>query len=151
MNYIEEAENLLLYYTDLYQSVENLNREIAKLVRYQTPSSLNAIQLEETGIRSSKVEDTYNLLFKLKTMVENKERTELELKEIDRVLEEMSQDPGCKYYGRLLKEWYVNRTSKEDIAELIGYATKKSVYELKNRAIKKFAIRYFGLDALRVM
>jgi len=85
MNYIEEAENLLLYYNDLYRSVENLNREIARLVGYQAPSLLNAIQLEETGIRSSRVEDTYNLLFEIKALAESKAKTELELKQIDRI------------------------------------------------------------------
>ncbi|AFM40312.1 hypothetical protein Desaci_1286 [Desulfosporosinus acidiphilus SJ4] len=150
MNYIEEAENLLLYYNDLYRSVENLNREISKLIRYQTPSPLNAIQLEETGVRSSKVEDTYNMMFKLKTMVENKEKTELELKEIDRILEELSQDPGCEYYGQLLKEWYIYGTAKEKIADLIK-SSSRNVYRIKDQAIKKFAVRYFGLDAMRVV
>lgn len=47
-----------------------MNREIAKIVSRQRPSSLSAVQLDETGIHGSGDSDdnTYNLLFKLMVM-----------------------------------------------------------------------------------
>ncbi len=153
MNYIKEAENVLWYYNDLYRSIENMNREIAKIVSRQEPSALNAIQLDATGIHGSGDADdnTYNLLFKLKVLTEGREKTVAELKEIDSALNEISQDEGCKYYGQVLKEWYIFRTPKDEIAKVIGYSSRQSIYDLKNRAIRKFAVQYLGIDALKVI
>lgn len=152
MNYIKEAENVLWYYNDLYRSVENMNREIAKIVSRQGPSELNAIQLDETGIHGSGDADdnTYNLLFKLKTLSENREKTMIELSKIDIILEDISKEPGCELYGKVLREWYIERTPKEEIGDKIGYG-KRNVYYIKDRAIKKFAVRHFGLDAVKAI
>ena len=89
------------------------------------------------------------MLFKLKTLSENRERTVAELSKIDQVLKEISQEEGCEHYGQVLKEWYVCRTPKDEIAKAVGYSSKQSIYDIKNRAIRKFAVRHFGLEALR--
>lgn len=43
--------------------------------------------------------------------------------------------------------WYVDKMDKEAIAEDIGHSqtSRKSVYEIKNKAIKKFAVSLFGV------
>jgi len=155
MNYIKEAENILWYYNDLYRSVENMNREIAKIVSHQSPSSLNAICLEPTGIHGSgKADDnTYNLLFRLKTLSESREKTLIEFSKVDDILSEISYEPGCELFGVVLRKWYIEKMPKEEIAKQIGYSplSRTSIYDLKNRAIKKFAVRHFGLDVVRAI
>jgi hypothetical protein len=155
LNYIKEAENVLWYYNDLYRSVENMNREIAKIVSRQGPSSLNAVQLDATGVRGSGDADdnTYNLLFRLKTLTENREKTLAELGEIDSLFEEISQEQGCELYGKVLKKWYIEKVPKEEIAKQIGYSptSRTSIYDLKARAIKKFAVRYHGIEAVKAI
>lgn len=153
MNYIKEAENVLWYYNDLYRSVENMNREIAKIVGRQGPSGLNAVSMDPTGVHGngSADDNTYNLLYRLKVLSENRERTIAELSQVDALLNDISQESGCELYGAVLKEWYVYRTPKEEIAKQIGYAHKSAVYRIKDRAIKKFAIRRFGLEAMKVI
>lgn len=153
MNYIKEAENVLWYYNDLYRSVENMNREIAKIVSRQGPSALNAIQLDITGIHGSGDADdnTYNLLFKLKTLSENREKTMTELSKIQKALDDISQDEGCELYGRVLEEWYIHRTPKDEIAKIVGYSSRQSIYDIKNRAIRKFAVRHFGIEVLKII
>ena len=153
MNYIKEAENILWYYNDLYRSIENMNREIAKIVSRQSPSALNAISLDPTGCHGSGDADdnTYNLMFKIKTLTDSRESTMVELGKLDELLEDISRDPGCELYGRVLQEWYIKRTPKEEIARNIGYSHKRSIYQIKGRAIKKFAVRNFGLDAMRII
>lgn len=152
MNYIKEAENVLWYYNDLYRSVENMNREIAKIVGRQGPSALNAIPMDPTGIHGSGDADdnTYNLLYKLKVLSENREKTMTELSQVDRLLDEISQDPGCELYGQVLRGWYIERITKNEIAAQIGYDSR-NVYRIKDRAIKKFAVRQFGLEAMNVI
>ncbi|EHQ92160.1 hypothetical protein [Desulfosporosinus youngiae] len=152
MNYIKEAENILWYYNDLYRSVENMNREIAKIVSRQSPSELNAISLEPTGVRGSGDADdnTYNLMFRLKTLTDNLNATMAELSKVDRILEDISQESGCELYGEVLREWYIERTPKDEIGPKIGYG-RRNVYYIKDKAIKKFAVRHFGLDAVKAI
>ena len=152
MNYIKEAENLLWYYNDLYRSIENMNREIAKIVSRQSPSALNAISLDAAGCHGSGDADdnTYNLMFKIKTLSENREATLVELGKVDEILNEISEESGCELYGKVLREWYIERTPKDEIGPKIGYG-RRNVYYIKDKAIKKFAVRHFGLDVVKAI
>ena len=44
--------------------------------------------------------------------------------------------------------WYIERKSKEEIAAAVNYASATSVYDLRNKAVAEFALRYFGAGAL---
>jgi hypothetical protein len=155
LNYIKEAENILWYYNDLHRSVENMNREIAKIVSKQGPSSLSAMQYDSTGVSGSGNADdnTYNLLFRLKMLTENREKTMIELSKIDSILDDIEKDSGCKYFGAVLRKWYIEKVPKEEIARSIGYSvtSRTSIYDIKARAIKKFAIIYHGIEAVKAI
>jgi len=151
MNYIREAENVLKHYKDLYQSIENMDRQIGRLVSNAGPSGGRAIKLDESGIRSGKFDATINLLYEIQTLTDNKFKTQTELDEINVILDEISAEPGCEQHKAVLWKWYIERVPKEDIAEQIGYGSKQSVYNIRNLAIRKFAIRLFGIDALRAV
>jgi len=151
VNYIKEAEEILKYHRDLFESVDKMREEISRLITRQGPSSLNAIALEPTGIHGgSKQDETYNVLFKIKTLTESRERTLAKLESIKVELEEINQEPGCENYGTLLRKWYIQGDKKEDIAKMLGYSSVQSTYVLKDRAIRKFAIRHFGLNAMNL-
>lgn len=129
-----------------------MNREIAKIVSRQSPSTLNAISLEPTGVRGSGDADdnTYNLLFRLKTLTDGREKTLTELEKVDQILDDISRESGCELYGMVLREWYIVRTPKDEIGPKIGYG-RRNIYYIKDKAIKKFAIRHFGLDAVKAI
>ncbi|CEP67867.1 RNA polymerase sigma factor, region 3/4 [Moorella glycerini] len=151
MNYIKEAENYLRYYHDLYKSLENINRQIARLIGRAAPREVTAICFDETGIKSGRYDETLNTLFELQKLVECREETQTALSEIDKILEEISREPGCELYGQVLRKWYIEKKSKEEIAEELGYSSRQSVYDIKNRAIRIFAVRLFGLGALKAI
>jgi len=151
MNYIKEAENVLWYYRDIYRSIENINRQIAKLIGQHGPSELSAIALDITGVRGSGQDETVNLVYQIQTLTDQREASKKELEDIDLILHDICQDKGCELYAALLKEWYVFKTPKEDIAKSIGYSSKQSVYDLKNKAIRKFAANYHGISAVKAM
>lgn len=151
MNYIKEAENILWHYNDLYKSLSNLDKQISKIVRHAQPSELNAISLEPTGVHGSRDDNTYNMLFELQTLTANREKTVNELAEINKLLDDISAESGCELYGKVLRKWYIEKLPKDDIAHDMGYATKKSVYDIKNQAIRKFAVQMFGLAALKAI
>jgi hypothetical protein len=154
MNYIKEAENVLWYYNDLYRSIENIDREIARVVRKQGPSNLTAIAIDITGVSGGGGQDeAINMVYKIQTLTGNRERTQTELGEVDRILNDISQEPGCEYYGRVLRKWYIERVPKEEIAKQIGYSpsSRRSIYDIKGKAIRKFAVTLFGIEAVKIV
>lgn len=153
MNYIKEAEEILKYYRDLNRSVDHMGYELAKLIVHNAPSHLSAISLDITGIHGSGGEDdnTYNVLYKIQVLSESREKTRAELEIIKMELEEIEQDPECENFGKVLHEWYILGTRKSEIKDILGYSSMQSVYGVRNKAIRKFAIRHFGLDAMKVV
>ncbi|MBU5439481.1 hypothetical protein KQI42_15810 [Tissierella sp. MSJ-40] len=152
MNYIKEAENYLKHYGDMYESIENMDKEISRLIRESGPQDITAIQYDITGIPGGcKQDEAINVLFKIQILTENRHNTKKELEKIDKILDEISEEEGCEFYGQVLRKWYIERVPKEDIAESIGYSSRQSIYTLKGKAIRKFSIRLFGLEALKMI
>lgn len=154
MNYIREAENVLLYYKDLFRSIENIGREIARLARTQGPGNLTAVSNDITGIvGSGKHDEAINAIYKIQVLTRNRESTQAELSEVEKILGEISKEPGCEYYGPVLRKWYIERVPKEEIARKIGLSStsRASVYDIKGKAIRKFAVTLFGIDAVKIV
>lgn len=152
MNYIREAENYLYYYHDLHKSLQQIESQISRLIAKAGPKDISAVCYEQVKANPSPHQDeTINVLFQLQKLIENRERTKQELEKIDRILDEISQDPGCELYGEILRKWYIERVPKEDIAEELGYSSRQSIYDLRAKAIRKFAVRLFGIGALEML
>ena len=151
MNYfngISMADKLLKNYNALERSVQNLTERINTLVYRASPRPLKSIDIEEMIKAGGKKDTTLNLLFEIKALMDTREETREELRRIDRTLEAISKAPGCKYYGAVLRSWYIDRTPKQDIAKEIGYSSRQSIYDIKNAALRQFAVELFGVKAL---
>lgn len=48
----------------------------------------------------------------------------------------------------IIRLWYIEGKSKEEIAAAVNYASTRSIYDLRNSAVAEFALRYFGAGAL---
>ncbi|MDF2571533.1 MAG: hypothetical protein K0R55_3137 [Sporomusa sp.] len=62
-----------------------------------------------------------------------------------------SRDYQVGAISRWFFMWYVERLDKEEIAERLGYSSRQSVYDMRNRAIKKFAVALFRVAALEAI
>lgn len=153
MNCIREAENYLRYYRELNQSIEHANLMISKLKWQGTPKDAGAACTDITGIRASKPVNTLNQVYQLQKWQEMKDRTLEEIDKIEESLQGICQDPGCERYRDVLYMWYVEKLDKDEIAVAVGYSetSRKSIYEIKNKAIKKFAVALFGIEALEAI
>lgn len=151
MNCIREAENYLRYYRELHQSIDHANRMIGKLQYQGAPNGVSAVAMDITGIRSSRRVNTLNQVYQLQKWQELRDRTLAEIERIEESLQQLCVDPGCERYRDILFMWYVEKRDKEDIAVAIGYSHRQSVYEVKHKAIKKFAVALFGVAALEAM
>ncbi|PAB61333.1 DUF1492 domain-containing protein [Anaeromicrobium sediminis] len=145
MNYIREAELYLKHYGDLKYSLNHINREITKLKWSGAPSDAKAIVIDDMPQGNKVPEDIMDIAYKLKCYIEMKKETEEKLEEVDATLDEMNEDG--EQLGDVLRMWYIDRASKEEIAEELSYS-RSNVYYQKDKAIKKFAIRIFGIRGL---
>lgn len=148
MNCIREAENYLRYYRELHQSIEHADYMISKLKWQTAPKGMSAVSMDVTGVRAGKPCNTLNQMYQLQMWQEMKQRTLVEIEKIDKVLESISQESGCERYKDILFMWYVEKKCKENIADEVGYSHRQSVYEIRNKAIKKFSVALFGVVAL---
>ena len=150
MNYIKEAENRLTYYRDLQRSIDEMTRRIARLVAKAGPEQLKAAALDDVGLRSGRHDTTMNVILEIQKLQESLQETQKGFIEIDAILDEISQGAGCENYGNLLRMWYIQRVSKEVIAEHLSCSIRKVYYD-KDAAIRKFAVRIFGMAALKIV
>lgn len=153
MDYVREAEKVLYHYRDLKFALQNLEHQIEKLIFQSAPADAKGANIEITGVKYGYHDDAINTLFKLKVLTENQEKTAAEIKKIDELLDELEKDSDCEYYSQVLRLWYIEKTPKEEIAGLIGYSpnSRQSIYNIKDQAIRKFAIMYFGIGALKAI
>jgi hypothetical protein len=153
MNCIREAENYLRYYRELTRSIEHADRQISRLQYQGSPTADTVAHMDITGIHASKPINTLNQIYQLQKWQEMRDRTVREIEKIEESLAGICADPGCERYRDVLYMWYVEKLDKEDIATTIGYSetSRKSIYEIKNKAIKKFAVSLFGIEALEAI
>lgn len=153
MNYINAAEEYLRNYRHLKGSIGTMRREMERLLAQAGPSGDNnmAVAIDAVGGGrggSGEYDETVNILWRVQELMANIIETEKKLEEVDVLLEEISRGEGCEFYGAVLRKWYVNCIPKDQIAEQIGYESRTSIYTIKNRAIRKFAVRVLGIRAL---
>jgi len=151
MDYIKEAEKYLYNYQDLKRSIKTMERRILQLVEKTGPKDITAINLDTTGIKAGKYDETINILFEIQKLQQSINETKAKLKEIDQLLDEMSNNPKRQMWGKVLKLWYIEGKTKEEIAEELGYSDRRNIYYLRDPAIRTFAVNILGIEGLKVI
>lgn len=150
MNYIKEAETLLWYYHDLHKSLENMQSKIGKLISSAGPRELTSVVLDETGVKSGRVDNTLNILYEIQVLTDGIKKTETELNNVNTILDELSKDPDCELFSKVLRMWYIERIPQDDIANELDYS-RRSVFNIRSKAIRKLAVRLYGIDVLKAI
>lgn len=152
MNYIERAEQVLISYKDLENSVKNIENRIMKLKYSGMPRELSSSYIDEICVKSSpKHDETINVLCEFKELVNQRIETLNAMEEIDEILENISSRKKCENYGDVLRMLYIEDLPVEEVAEKLGYSSRQSIYDIKKPAIRKFAINWFGVSALKAI
>lgn len=149
MNYITEAEKYLRHYNSLKYSLDQMEREIAKLIWDGIPSSNGVTDYAKEPTGSFFQEEMIHIVCKLQQYKEMQKETLDKIGEIDTVLDELEND--YRNFGQVLRLWYIEKLNKEEIAEELNYSSKTSIYDIKYRAIKELSIRLFGIRALNAI
>lgn len=148
MDYKKEAERYLHHYRDLKQSLRHINYQIKNIQWETAPLPIHAVEIDRSGIRAGKTINTMDQFYRLMRWEENRKRTEKSIKEIDDALTAITKEKGCENYKRILEMWYCDKKDKYEIAAMVG-VNRRTVYKIRDKAIKKLAVILFGIDAIR--
>ena len=143
MNYFKAAEQVLSSVPILEQALNNLERRKARIMITNKPAEVVAIDPSKSYVSSGQVRDTLAEMLEVAECVGNIAKTSAKLAEINAVLEQLPEDKA-----RILRAWYIDHQSKEKIADMMGYESITSVYNIRNMAVAEFALSYFGAAAL---
>ena len=137
INYFEAAEKTLRARGLLETALGNLERKKERILRYGAPSEYPSADMSKPYTGAKSVNDA---------LADCLELAEVMREEIDDVLAQMDEADA-----RILRLWYIERKSKEEIAEAVCYASPTSIYDQRNKALVRFALLYFGAGAMPSM
>lgn len=143
INYFKAAERVLYTRKDLDRALDNLERRKVRIIKSSAPCDYPSIDTSQPYTSSSKCNDALADCLELAEINREIENTKQIIGEIDAVLKQM--DP---VESDLLREWYILGSSKEEISAKINYSSISTIYELRNKAVSRFAVLYFGAGAI---
>lgn len=143
MNYFKAAEQVLSSVPTLKRAIENLEKREKRLIESGAPRELGAIDYSKPFADSHFANDTLNELLELSECSKNKAETEQKIKEINGVVEQLPDE-----YKTLVRLWYFEKHSKEEVMVKMHIESLSTIYNLRNKAVAEFALRYYGASAL---
>lgn len=146
INYFKAAERTLAQRGNLDRALENLERRRDKAIRRGAPKDLKTIDHSGAYVSGGGVNDVLADRLEVAELNRAIERTRDTIEEIDRVLAQLNAADSD-----LLRAWYIEHKSKEEIAALTNYSSTSTLYDLRNKAVAAFAILYYGAGALASM
>lgn len=146
INYFAEAEKTLRARGYLDAALENLERRRERIVARGGPAGYPSPDFSKPYSSTSSVNDALADCLELSEVVREIEETREERDEIDAVIAQL--DEGDR---EIVTLWYIQRKSKDEIAEAVNYSSPTTIYDLRNKAVAQFALLFFGAGALASM
>lgn len=143
MNYFKEAEHVLSSRKALDRSLLNLYRRKERLIDSGAPQRVTGLDPAKPYVTGGAVDDTMHDCLDLVEVNKEIKITEAKIKEIDNVIGQLNDDGKS-----ILSLWYIDGITKDEMCEKLHYASRKSLYDHRNRAIGEFAVLYFGAAGL---
>lgn len=137
INYFEAAEKTLRARGLLETALGNLERKKERILRYGAPSEYPSADMSKPYTGAKSVNDALADCLELAEVMREIQITRDKVEEIDGVLAQMDEDDA-----RILRLWYIERKSKDEITEAVCYSSTSSLYDLRNKALVRFALLY---------
>lgn len=150
MNYIDESAKVLRNYRRLKLSVIISERRLIRLYREGSPTYAITSTLDLSGIRTSKRRDAEQISYEIIELECSLAETKEIMSEIDQLLIELSNEPGCRWYEDFLRAWYIEKMPKKEIEYKFNYG-QRNIYKMRDKVIRAFAVAYHGIRPLKGM
>lgn len=146
MDIIKDAEMYLEGYWDLKDSITNIKREIQLLEDDITSiKSLDYSGMPKGSGASQPDDRLINLIYKKQLKESMLKRTEDKIAFIENILSNLAKDED----GKVLKAYYIDCLRGEELEKEMC-TCERNIYRIKKKAIRKFAIRLFGIVGLGI-
>lgn len=143
INYFKAAERTLSQRGNLEKALANLERRKESVIHRAAPSGVQITDPSKPYVSGGGANDALTDCLELAEIDREIKNTRETVELVDKVLSEMPQVEAA-----LLRAWYIEGKSKEEIAEELSYSSKASIYDLRNKAVSSFAVLFFGAGAL---
>ena len=146
MNYRREAEEVLNNYKDLIHAVENLKEQIEIKTEQMEYIKGNIITDMPKGGKNDSEDILLNHIYEKSEIEKNYKLTKKTINHIKKVIEHIKKHYEVE--GRILEFLYIENKKMSEIEKLEGISNRH-LYRLKNRAVKIFAVKYFGIRVIQ--
>lgn len=143
VNYFKAAERVLSERGNLEKALENMEARKEGLLRHRAPRDILPGDLTRPYTGKKEANSALADLLDLEEITDEIAATVDTIGAVDRVLGQLDAQAAA-----LLRAWYIEKRPKEEIAATLGYAARGSIYNLRNEAVSRFAVLYFGAGAL---
>ena len=152
MNYINEAENIIKNFRKLQDCIENLEKRKNNLLKKGSPKIIQGIDYSKPAIQKQAYsEDTFQEICELMQLNNDIQQTEADIELINNILNQIKKEN--EILEKFIRIRYIEKpkASLSKIAGDLGYSedSNHTIYEIRNKALKEFAIRYFGSNAVK--
>jgi len=143
INYFKAAERTLSERGNLERALENLERRKGRVIQRAGPQGIPTTDYSRPYVSGGGANDALTDCLELSEIIREINTTRETIEEIDYVLAQLETSDAV-----LLRAWYIERRTKEEIAEELNYSSTTTVYDLRNKAVSAFAILYYGAGSL---
>ena len=142
INYFDAAENTLRSRSMLEKALKNLMRRQERIMRHNAPSGYPSLDTSKPYTSTKSVNDALTDCIEIAEVAREINRTKDKIDEIDSVLQQL--DPQD---AELLRLWYIERKSKEEIAALEEeQAAAAHLRPLQKRLAKEITVMVHSLE-----
>lgn len=133
IDYFTESEKLLSELAALKSAVENMqtNQKILGEIIPEPP--------KESKKSKTAVTEEEKLWLEYQQIAKRIKHTQYIIDSIEQVIQQLT-----KSEQDILRYWYIDRLPKEKILAKLHYESITTLYKIKNKAVKHFALLYFG-------
>lgn len=152
MNYIKEAEDILKNHRKLNDSIKNLNARKNNIIFKGTPRELGSVDYSKPGIQKQNYSDDAIMQMCEIVQINNQiKETEAEVEIVNNIFKQIKKED--EILEKFLKLKYIEepKNNLREISKKLGYSedSNHTIYDIKNKALREFAIRYFGIIAIK--
>jgi ArpU family phage transcriptional regulator len=134
IDYFKEAEKVLTELPTLKKSVNNLQERKTMLAKYAAEPPA-----QDSKKRRGAFSKAESLWLEYKQTLDDIDYTYKLITHIEQVLQQLDSEERV-----ILRWWYIEHKPKEYILEYMHYESLTTLYNIKNRAVRGFAMLYYG-------
>lgn len=144
IGYDARAEKVLYTRKMLDYSLINLRRRMDAAIKRAGPAGYPTASFRDDSACGAphRKSDILNEIDELVTIQRQIDSTKTERDLIDSVLAQMNDVDR-----EILRLWYIERVGKDKISEQMHYESRATLYRMRNEAVHRFAILYYGIEA----